>query len=101
MDAQVMDGTMRTRTQTSSLGYTKTRMRLEIVGLISVLIVCVASVSCARQKLVAQDREERPQTVARAARSASAESFEAELAERLRVISSRAGGTAGVAVIHV
>lgn len=72
-----------------------------IFAVVGVLIVIVAVVSCTKSKLAAQTDSHSPQTTAKATGPPGRESFDVELAERLRAISSRAGGMIGVAVIHV
>ena len=77
------------------------RMRSS-AAIIAVVIVGVAVTSFVKSKLSAQNSDgRRPQTAARIAGPISPEVLAADLTERLRVISSRAGGAVGVAVIHV
>jgi len=77
------------------------RMKYSIVVIAAVTVV-VAVASFVKSKLSAQNSAElTPQTSARVADPQSPDVFDAKLTERLKVISSRAGGTVGVAVIHV
>ena len=72
------------------------------VVVIIVVVTGIVVVSLLKSKLSAQKSEERtPQTAAKITEPQSPERFDADLAQRLRVISSRAGGTVGVTVIHI
>lgn len=78
------------------------RMKSSVVAVIAVVMVGVAVGSFVKSKLSAQNSDGRPpKTAAKVAEPGSPESFDAKLTERLRALSSRAGGTVGVAVIHV
>jgi beta-lactamase class A len=65
------------------------------------VLIGFAAVSCVKSKLSAQTYGRSPQTIANVAGPLSGEGFDGELTERLRVLSSRAGGAIGVAVVHV
>src|SRR5881397_1408328 len=78
------------------------RMKSSVVVVIIVVVTGIVVASLLKTRLSAQKSEARsPKTAAKIAESRGPEGFEADLAQRLRVISSRAAGTVGVAVIHV
>ena len=78
------------------------RIKSSVVVVSVVVVTGIVVASLLKLKLSAQKSEERtPQTAAKLADSRGPEGLDADLAQRLRVISSRAGGTVGVAVIHV
>ncbi len=78
------------------------RMKFPVVVVIVVVVVGVVVASLLRSKLSAQNFDgPTPKSATRATGPRNPEGLNADLAERLRVISSRAGGTVGVAVIHV
>lgn len=72
-----------------------------VVGLV-VVVAGVVAASLVKSKLSAQNSDGRSLTSsADVTEPKSVEALDAQLAERLRVITNRAGGTVGVAVIHV
>jgi len=78
------------------------RMKSSVVVVIIVVATGIVVGSLLKNKLSAQKSAERtPGTAAKIAESGGLESFAADLGQRLRVISSPAGGTVGVAIIHV
>jgi beta-lactamase class A len=78
------------------------RMKPLVALLAAILVLASAVVTCTRSKLSAQNHGGRSQqTAARAIGPAGAESSVAKLSERLRALASQAGGTVGIAVIHV
>ena len=78
------------------------RMKSSVVLVIVVVVAGIVVASVLKSKHSAQNSDgPTPKTAAKIAEPWRPESFSADLAERLRVISSRAGGTVGVAVIHV
>jgi beta-lactamase class A len=78
------------------------RMKSSVVLVIIVVLAGIVVATLLKNKHSTQNSDGRtPKTAAKIAEPRSPESFSADLAERLRLISSRAGGTVGVAVIHV
>jgi len=78
------------------------RMKSPVVVVIVVVVAGIVVASLLKSKLSAQNSDgPTPKTAAKVAGPQSPDGFDAELAKRLRVLSSRAGGTVGVAVIHV
>jgi beta-lactamase class A len=78
------------------------RMRMSVAAVSAVAMVVIASVSCTKSKLSAQNHDARsPQIAARVIGPPGVDSSVAGLSERLRALASQAGGTVGIAVIHV
>jgi beta-lactamase class A len=79
------------------------RTRSSIVAVIAGGAIVFAVASFMKNRLSAQDSYRLPaRTTEKAAKSLTSEDqFDADLSDRLRAISSRAGGQVGVAVIHV
>ena len=78
------------------------RMKSLVVVVIVVVVTGIVVATLLKSKLSRQKSDERtPKTAAKIAEPTGPEGFNTDLAERLRVISSRAGGTIGVSVIHV
>lgn len=77
------------------------RIKSTVVAIV-VVVVAVSIASLLKSKLSAQNSAGRTsKKAARVAAPPGPEDFDAKLAERLRAVSSRAGGTIGVVVIHV
>src|SRR5438445_1313784 len=78
------------------------RMKSLVVVVIVVVVTGIVVATLLKSKLSAQKSDERTtKTAAKIAEPRSPEGVNTDLAERLRAISSRAGGTVGVTVIHV
>src|SRR6267143_1774134 len=78
------------------------RMKSSVAVVIFGVVTAIVVASVLKSRLSAQKSEgQTPQTVAKMSDPRGSGGFDADLAQRLRVISSRAGGTVGVAVIHV
>jgi beta-lactamase class A len=78
------------------------RMRPTVAAVIAVVIVVFGVASFVKNQLSAQNSDSRAsKTAAGIAEPLSPERSYAELAERLKALSSQAGGTVGLAIIHV
>lgn len=78
------------------------RIRFRVVAVIGVVIVVFAVASFLKSQLSAQNSDaNRSEIAPNIAEPDGVERLDAELAERLKALSSRAGGTVGVAIIHV
>jgi len=76
-------------------------MKSTVVAVAGVVIVVLAITSFLRSQPSVQNSDSRPPEAARVAEPDSNEPFDAELAVRIKALSKRAGGTVGVAIIHV
>lgn len=77
-------------------------MRMSAATVSAVAMVVIAAVSCTKSKLSAQNHDARsPRSVAQKTGPQGVENSAAELSERLKALANQAGGTVGIAVLHI